>query len=350
MTRFAWLQSRTQMLVASAGLVIVAGIALLTGPNLVHLYNSVIAPCAVNDACTGTTINLFLRNHRQLRGWLDVLVIVIPGIIGVFWGAPLVAREYESGTYRLAWSQSVSRARWLAVKIGVGTVISMAAAGLFSLAVSWWATPFDRVNADAFGIFDQRDIVPIGYAAFAFVLGVAVGLFVRRTLPAMATVFVVFIVVRIATNQWLRPNLITPKTLTAALEPEGTGFGSTGSGPLTVQPNAPRLPNAWVQSVRIVDGAGHGLTSQALTTACPQLNVQPVVQPSGGSNRTQVPQGVKEGLDSCITKLGTTYHRLVSYQPANRYWAFQWIELGIYLAAALVLAGFCVWSIRRRRS
>ena len=350
MTRFAWLQSRTQTMVAFAGLLVVAAIALLTGPHLVDLYNTIIAPCAINDACSGTTINLFLGNHRQLRGWLDILVMVVPGVLGVFWGAPLVAREYESGTYRLAWSQSVSRTRWLTIKIGVGMLISMAVAGLLSLVVSWWSSPFDRVNADAFGIFDQRDIVPIGYAAFAFVLGVTIGVFIRRTLPAMATAFFAFVAVRLATNQWVRPNLFPAKTLSGALEPEGTGFGRTSSGPMTLQPNAPRLPNAWIQSVHVVDSAGHGLTSQVLTTTCPQLDVDPVVVPSGGGVRTQVPKDIKDGLDTCVSKLATTYHRVVTYQPASRYWAFQWVELGIYLAAAVVLAGFCVWSIRRRRS
>ena len=115
--------------------------------------------------------------------------------IGVFWGAPLIAREFETGTYRLAWTQSVTRTRWLAVKLGVVGLASIAVAGLLSLMVTWWSSPIDRVNADRFrlGIFAERDIVPIGYAAFAFALGVTAGLLIRRTLPAMAATLVAFV-------------------------------------------------------------------------------------------------------------------------------------------------------------
>ena len=84
----------------------------------------------------------------RLRTWLGVLVIVVPGIIGIFWGAPLVARELETGTFRLAWTQSVTRTRWLAVKLAVVGLASMAVAGLLSLMVTWWASPLDRVNVE----------------------------------------------------------------------------------------------------------------------------------------------------------------------------------------------------------
>ena len=68
---------------------------------------------------------------------LDGLVVLVPGIIGIFWGAPLVARELEAGTYRLAWTQSITRTRWLATKLGVVGLLSMVAAGLLSLMATW---------------------------------------------------------------------------------------------------------------------------------------------------------------------------------------------------------------------
>jgi ABC-2 family transporter protein len=348
MTRFAWLQSRTQTVVASVGLLAVAAIALLTGPGIVHLYNTVIAPCTANGDCSGTTINLFVHHHRDLRIWLGILVIVLPGIIGVFWGAPMVAREYESGTFRLAWTQSVSRTRWLSIKIGVVMLISMSVVGLLSFMVSWWATPFDRVSGTAFERFDQRDIAPIAYAAFAVAVGVTAGLFIRRTLPAMATAFFGFVAVRLTFTHFVRPNLVAPKALTAALDPDATGFGRSGSGPAVLEPSARGIPNAWIQSVSIVDKSGHGLTGDVLANACPQLAVEPRVTTTG--NRAQVPIGVKDALHDCVTKVSATYHQVVEYQPASRYWTFQWFEFGIYIAAALVLTGVCIWSLRRRRS
>src|SRR5262249_62301744 len=40
---------------------------------------------------------------------------------------------------------------------------------------------------------------------------------------------------------------------------------------------------------------------------------------------------------------------LVTYQAASRYWPLQWYETGIFLAAALALAGSCFWWIGRHR-
>ena len=40
----------------------------------------------------------------------------------------------------------------------------------------------------------------------------------------------------------------------------------------------------------------------------------------------------------------------MTYQPASRYWAFQWYETAIFLGLAVILAGLCFWQIRRRRS
>jgi hypothetical protein len=96
------------------GLAIVAIAAALTGPHLLHLYHTTVAGCAANGDCDTATTS-FLRNDHLLRSSLGILVVVIPGIVGVFWGAPLVARELKAGTYRLAWTQSVTRTHWLAV-------------------------------------------------------------------------------------------------------------------------------------------------------------------------------------------------------------------------------------------
>lgn len=349
MIRFAWLQSRTQTLVAIAGLAIVAVCLVLTGPGLVHLYNTMISPCAA-QGCSETTINAFLHSHKEIRDWLDILVLVVPGIIGVFWGAPLVARELETGTYRLAWTQSVTRTRWLAMKVAVILVASMAVAGLLSLMSTLWNSPHDKVELNAFSTFDARDIVPIGYAAFGLALGVTAGLLIRRTLPAMATVAVVFTATRLVMNKWVRPRLLTPRYLATALNPLSTGFGRTNSGPDTLQPASPRIPNAWIVSTRIVDSASNGLTPDVVSSTCTNLNAAPVAAPPVGGTRAQVPAAVESAFQDCVAKIGNKYHVLTTYHPANSYWAFQWYELAIYLAGAAALAGVCVWAVRHRRS
>jgi transposase len=118
-------------------------------------------------------------------------VLVLPALIGLFWGAPLITRELEAGTHRLVWNQTITRTRWLAVKLGLTGLATITAAGLGSLAVTWWSSPIDKTATNDFPrmgplLFDARGVVPIGYAAFAFALGVTVGMLVRRTLPAMA--------------------------------------------------------------------------------------------------------------------------------------------------------------------
>jgi hypothetical protein len=106
MSRFAWIQFRAQAAVVFGGLLIVAIILAITGPHLLHLYDTTVATCAKYSDCS-TAASTFLQNDRALQILLDALVIVLPGVVGIFWGAPLVSRELETGAYRLAWTQSV---------------------------------------------------------------------------------------------------------------------------------------------------------------------------------------------------------------------------------------------------
>jgi hypothetical protein len=353
MIRFTWLQFRTQGAVAIGALVAVALVAAITGPHLVHLYDTNVATCAAHRDCSSAT-TLFLRNDSSLRTWLGILAIVAPGVIGIFWGAPLVAREVEAGTFRLAWTQSVTRTRWLAAKLGVIGLASMAMAGLLSLLVTWWASPLDRAHINRFATFDQRDIVAIGYAAFTFALGVTAGVLIRRTLPAMATTLGAFVFARLAMIHWIRPHLIAAAHQTSALDPVSMGYGSTGSGPDNLFPATPHIPNAWIYTTRIVDNAGHALNPQYLKDACPLVGAGPPpggpAPGSGQSFKTQAPAAAQTALRDCVTKLSATYHQMVTYQPASRYWTFQWYELAIFLGAALILSGGCIWWVRRRLS
>src|ERR1035437_1263110 len=167
----------------------------------------------------------------------------------LFWGSPLVARELETGSFRLAWTQSVSRGHWLAVKLGLLCVASMLTAGLVSLMVTWWSSPFDKVNMTPFASFDHRDIVPVGYAALAFMLGVSAGAVIRRTLPAMAATLDAFVGLRMADWEWLRPFIISPLKVTTALQLQlGNGPGSLGGGAVG--------SSAWVISDQTINAAG----------------------------------------------------------------------------------------------
>lgn len=169
-----WRQYRTQILVASGALVALAIILLVTGVGLAHLHDTSVATCKAHHDCTSAKA-AFLQHYSTLQTTLGVPEVVVPGLVGVYWAAPLVARELETGTYRLAWTQSVTRTRWLAIKVGVMGLASIAVAGLLTLMVTWWSAPFDRIAMNSLGVFDERDIVPVAYAAFAFAMRTAVG-------------------------------------------------------------------------------------------------------------------------------------------------------------------------------
>ena len=223
MIRLTWRQFRAQAAVTFGALALMAVLFAITGPQLVHLYDTSVVPCQAQGDCPAAT-SAFVSRDSLLQD-LGLVLVVVPAIIGVFWGAPLVARELETGTYQLAWTQSVPRKRWLAVKLGLVGLASVAVAGLFSLMVTWWSSPIDRVNADPFAVFDHRGIVPFGYAAFAFALGVTTGMLLRRTVPAMIVTLVAFTGIRVAVTRWVRPDLIAPLRIVSADVPPGSGNG-----------------------------------------------------------------------------------------------------------------------------
>ncbi|MDQ1752399.1 MAG: hypothetical protein QOE71_3455 [Pseudonocardiales bacterium] len=310
-----WRQFRTQAAVVFGALAVLALVLTVTGLHLRHLYDaSGIATCTTRGDCDPVT-SAFMSNYSLLRQLLGPTVLVLPAITGIFWGAPLVARELESGTYRLAWTQSVSRTRWLTGKLTVVGLASIAASGLLSLLVTWWSSPIDRVNAERFkaDIFNERGITPIGYAAFAFALGLVAGLLIRRTLPAMATTLVGYIAAQVAVINWIRPNLRAPLHATGALQPlPGAGAFKPGAQ-LT-------KPGDWIISSHILDATGHATNTIR-------------IGPDAGCVTTR----------TCLAG----YREVLTYQPAGRYWPFQWYETSIYLSVALVLVGFTFWLIKR---
>jgi hypothetical protein len=337
MIRLTWLQFRLQAMIAIAALVIIAFVLAISGLRLAHLYNTNVANCAVQGDCA-TATSAFRLHDPFLQQMLGPLLLVVPGLIGIFWGAPLVAHEVQAGTFRLAWTQSVSRRRWLAVKLGSMGLASVLAAGLLSFMVTWWFSPLDRVNANRFspGVFDVRGSVVIGYALFAFVLGVTAGVLLRRTLPAMAISLALFVGSRLAVTYWVRPHFLSPvkQSLTLVWGP-GAGFaeGSAGGGFFLIPPTV-KLPNAWVYSNTVIDRAGHPPSSQFLQNTCPAL--------TGGA-----PPSTQQ-VNSCIAAIAAKFDQVVTYQPANRYWTFQWYETALFVMLAFALAGLCFWWVSSR--
>jgi hypothetical protein len=358
MIRFTWRQFRAAAAVAAGALVVVAVLAVVTGPGLAHAYAATLDACGRAEDCPSATA-AFARTDSALANALGTLVTVAPALVGVFWGAPLVAREIEAGTFPLVWTQSVTRTRWLLVKLAVLGLASALAAGLLSLAVTWWARPLDSAAATGYATFGQRDIAPIGYALFAFALGVTAGMLVRRTVPAMAVTLFAFVTARICTTYGLRPRMFAPAHQVFALDPNSTGLGSefslsimvnswfNGGKSSALDPAVPQIPDAWIYSTRVVDTAGHDLTDAVLGADCPDLGAGGGGGPAAPGH-VPVPESAHEAMKACVSKVGATYHGLVTYQPGSRYWAFQWAELGVYVGAAVLLGAACVWWVRRQ--
>ena len=153
----------------------------------------------------------------------------------------------------------MSRTRWLAVKLGVVGACSVLVDGLLSLMVTWWSGPFDQAYQVriTLAVFHSSGIVPVGYAAFAFALGVTAGMIIRRTLPAMAVTLVIFAAVQLAVPFWVRPHLIPPVTTTSAVNlgsvvewgASNAGQGNGGDLFFLTQPD---VPGAWLLSNKII--------------------------------------------------------------------------------------------------
>jgi ABC-type transport system involved in multi-copper enzyme maturation permease subunit len=339
-----WRQFRVQFLVVASVILAAAIVLAATGPGLLDNYHRL------------TTTFLQSLGYERLNPLLyivgQVLLYAVPPVIGAFWGAPLISRELETGTHRLVWSQSVSRGRWLAAKLGLTGLAAVAITGVLSLAVTWWSNPIDdAVNAGQDSnvylprmfppVFSARGLVPVGYAAFAFALGVAIGLVIRRTLVALAVTLAAVILVQVLAPTLIRPHLMAPTEsyLTVSLD-NLRGFmlsGDTKPPQVKAIEVASGSVGAWKLSDQTVDKSGNKVS----TLPSWMIDCEP-----GPPNSTQ--RAVPAKAAACFQRLADEgYRQHIKYFAADKFWALQWREFGFFLALALLLSGFSFWRIRR---
>lgn len=347
--RFTWMQAQTSALVALSALVLSAVLALATGPHLAHLYDTTVINCAARGDCQSAKATL-VGTDSSLQGLFYALLLVAPVLIGLFWGAPIVARDLETGTFRLSFTQSVTRTRFVLTRVVLGAAAAMAITGVLSLIVTWWSSPLDAVNANRFAlsIFGLRGIVPIGYGAFGFALGATVGTVVRRTVPAMAATLVAFVAARLGVAYWVRPHFVAPveRFYPFALD---AGFSVVhAAAGLEIIPAAPVLPNAWVYSTTVTDNMGNQPTSQFIERACPTLTSGIPVGAHVGGGHTAPGPAIEPEVQACAARIGAKFHELVTYQPASRYWELQAFETALFIVLTLGLAALSVWWLRRQ--
>jgi hypothetical protein len=319
MTWLGWRQQRTEALIAAGILALLAALLIPTGLQMASAYDhDGLSRCLdVRTQNCNIAIDSFTRRFASsgaLLAWFNL----IPGLIGVLLAAPFVI-ELENGTYRLVWTQSVTRRRWLATKLGVAVGGALLAALAMTVLLTWWRTPLDHLHGRMeTSVFDFEGTVGFAYVLFALGLTLAIGVLWRRTALAVIAGFVGYTVVRIFVQNWLRQRYQTPLS---------------GTWPLTQGPR-PNLHNAWVLSAEPSDRFGHAFPNSfnALNSCVRKVNDH-----MGAIN------------PNCLPKQGLAYLHAV-YQPASRFWLFQGIETALFGGTALALIVFAAWWIHQRAS
>lgn len=323
-----WKQHRRQVLFAVLGLAALAAVMVPTGLRMHEVFDDsglgsclsglgtgTLAPNKDVDACNALGVSF--QNQFKELSFVGILFVVLPLLVGLFFGAPLVSRELEHGTHRFVWTQGVGRLRWALVKFGslaaVGALLSVG----YALGVSWWYAPLAANGNGRLGYlwFDVQGVAPVAYTLFAVALGICAGTLCRRVLPAMGLTLAAFAVVRVGIETLLRPHYLPAKTLSYGLA------SSRGPNPAS---------GDWVADLGVRDGKGRMVLSDA-AISCP-----PDAAGAGPCAKEMADRG-----------LGAGSHNWQRYQPGERFWTFQGIETGIFLALAVLLLLLAVGRVRR---
>ncbi len=306
-----WRLHRNQVYLALGLLAGLTILLLITGWVMADDYRTYLAGC-------GSMPNCHTDLYRGDGAIIDIVnfTVVVPLLFGVFWGVPIVAKECEEGTLNLAWTQGVSRRQWLRANVLWVLLAAALWGGALAALVSWWRTPENGLDSRFLTGFDIQGIVPVAYALFAVALGLAVGALLRRVLPAIAVTLTLFVAIRVAIGVYLRPHYM------AAL---------TKVFPLSSNANVPA--GSWTISSNAIGPHGVNLGTSfavsSLPAACQHISMGGL----GDNGR-------------CLAAHG--FHQVVVYQPASRFWAFQGIEAGIFVALAVGLVAFTFWRVLSR--
>jgi ABC-2 family transporter protein len=312
--RMAWVTWRQHRAALAGVAVFLGAIAVylwLTGLQIHHSYATACHP-ASSLACN---IN-FTGRYAVTVNVVRVFLQAAPALIGAFAGAPVLARELETGTFRFAWTQGIGRWRWTLGKLVPLAVMLAAAAAAFSMLFSWYLRPFSAAGYAipfATDVFDLREVAFAAWTLAAFAIGALAGMLIRRVVPAIAATLAVYAGLALATALYLRQHYVTP-LLTSKLNLPGSAW----------------IVNQWyTEGGKFAFPARGSQIVSAVSRLCP---------PRIGTSSISPAQ--------CLTLHG--YTQWASYQPGSRFWPFQWIEGGWLLALSVLLLAATVWLVRRR--
>jgi hypothetical protein len=324
--KLAWVSWR-QYRIALAGAVIFLGALavylLIMGLKIRSAYASVTSCHPASSAACLDVSSLFQNAYYLTAEVTAALLQAAPVLLGVFAGAPLLARELDSGTFRFTWTQGAGRIRWTVARLALPAVTITAAAVAFSQLFGWFYWPFFADGLDgplAPQFFDLTGIAFAAWTLAAFAIGVAAGLLIRRVVPAMVASMAAWAGLLAATLLFLRRHYEAP-LLSKSGGPPGSGTSPWVISQWWTAPNGKPVSFATMmqlaQQPRALLGPAHHVPGA-----------------SGGS--------IFQGL------IEHGYTEWTIYQPAGRFWTFQWIEGGWLLAVSLLLIAATIWLVRRR--
>jgi hypothetical protein len=313
---------------------LLCGLALflwLTGLAMHHAYTTATA-CQPSSSypCQNQVIN-FNSAHGATATTIATLLHVVPALIGAFVGAPVMARELESGTFRYAWTLDIGRRRWTLAKLVPLAVAVAAAAAGFSLLISWYYQPF-FADANNFPLdpklFDLRGTAFAAWTLAGFAIGALAGLLIRRVVPAIAATLAAYGGLGLAAGLYLRQHYMEPLL--------GRNL-----------PSAP--PSAWILGGWWTKGGttvGQSALNQTTRALFEQIMVATVPKNVNGDDIKFYKEAANSRILSDLIQHG--YTQWTEYQPGSRFWPFQTIEGGWLLALSALLFAATVWLVGRR--
>jgi hypothetical protein len=328
-SRLVWVVWRRYRftLAGTAGiLAVLAADLVITGVRTRSAYAAVLA-CAPNNSaqCRFGFVN-FHGTYAQV-GLVGVILVFLPGLVGAFAGAPILARELETGTFRYTWTQGVGRMRWAIAVLVPGAVGVAVIIGAFGILVSWQQQPLvdsgmvQRMHSTNFSV---TGIACAGWGLLGFGLGVLAGLLWRRVLPAVVTAFAAWFGLAFLAANVLRPGYQSALTTTS----------------LNLADTDLPVSQWWTKG-------GATVTDAQINSALQAVGVQ--IDNSGGPIQAAASSGGSGGsVDPVQYLLQHGYLQVTSYQPDSRFWTFQWIEFGWLTALTILTLGATLWLLRRR--
>jgi hypothetical protein len=323
--RMAWVTWRQHRITLTGVAVFLGAFALylwLTGLQVHHAYGAATACHPAGSLACGEMISNFNDSYGARAEVIAALLQVLPALIGAFVGAPVLARELETGTFRYAWTLAFGRTRWTLAKLVPLAITVAAAAGAFSVLLSWYYGPFfadGNQTALAPTVFDLRGVTFAAWTLAAFAVGALAGMLIRRVVPAIVATLAAYAALVAATGLYLRQHYLTA-LVTSKLSLPATG---------------------WILSVWWTKGGRFEFAGlppgSLLMRICPPSAV------GSGPAKFKPPPGT---ITQCVIRHG--YTQWTSYQPISRFWPFQWIEGGWLLALSVLLIAATVWLVRRR--